>query len=100
MVQEPTKSTNLQQRLKKKYGSGLGRGVGGGVNPTLQYAFNEAKNGGYKGNINQFAKTTGLTHELTGGNLVVDAVKFAWDKVAKGAVNKTIQAEKKNTKIL
>ena len=77
-----------------------GRGVGGGVNPTLQYAFNEAKNGGYKGNINQFAKTTGLTHELTGGNLVFDAVKFGWDKVAKGAVNKAIQAEKKNTKIL
>ena len=54
-----------------------GRGVGGGVNPTLQYAFDEAKNGGYKGSIDQFAKTTGLTHELTGGNLVVDAVKFA-----------------------
>ena len=62
----------------------------------MQYAFNEAKNGGYKGNINQFAKTTGLTHELTGGNLVFDAVKFAWDKVAKGAVNKAIQAEKKH----
>ena len=73
-----------------------GRGIGGGVNPTLQYAFDEAKNGGYKGNIDQFAKTTGLTHELTGGNLVVDAVKFAWDKVAKGAVNKAIQAEKKH----
>ena len=76
-----------------------GRGVGGGVNPTLQYAFDEAKNGGYKGSIDHFAKTTGLTHELTGGNLVFDAVKFAWDKVAKGAVNKGIQAEKK-TKIL
>ena len=62
----------------------------------MQYAFNEAKNGGYKGNINQFAKTTGLTHELTGGNLVFDAVKFAWDKVAKGAVNKAIEAEKKH----
>ena len=72
-----------------------GRGVGGGVNPTLQYAFDEAKNGGYKGSIDQFAKTTELTHELTGGNLVFDAVKFAWDKVAKGAVNKAIQAEKK-----
>ena len=77
-----------------------GRGVGVGVNPTLQYAFDAAKIAGYQGNLNQFAKTTGLTHELTGGNLVVDAVKFAWDKVAKGAVNKAIQAEKKNTKIL
>ena len=73
-----------------------GRGVGGGVNPTLQYAFDEAKNGGYKGSIDQFAKTTGLTFKLTGGNLVIDAVKFGWDKVAKGAVNKAIQAEKKH----
>ena len=72
-----------------------GRGVGGGANPTLQYAFDEAKIAGYQGNLNQFAKTTGLTHELTGGNLVFDAVKFGWDKVAKGAVNKAIQAEKK-----
>ena len=76
-----------------------GRGVGGGVNPTLQYAFDEAKIAGYQGNLNQFAKTTGLTHELTGGNLVFDAVKFGWDKVAKGAVNKAIQAEK-NTKFI
>ena len=74
--------------------------TGGGVNPTLQYAFDEAKIAGYQGNLNQCAKTTGLTHELTGGNLVFDAVKFGWDKVAKGAVNKAIQAEKKNTKIL
>ena len=72
-----------------------GRGVGVGVNPTLQYAFDAAKIAGYQGNLNQFAKTTGLTHELTGGNLVFDAVKFGWDKVAKGAVNKAIQAEKK-----
>ena len=73
-----------------------GHGVGGGVNPTLHYAFEEAKNGGYKGSIDQFATTTGLTSKLTGGNLVVDAVKFGWDKVAKGAVNKAIQAEKKH----
>ena len=73
-----------------------GRGVGGGINPTLQYAFDEAKNGGYKGSIDQFATTTGLTSKLTGGNLVVDPVKFGWDKVAKGAVNKAIQAEKKH----
>ena len=59
------------------------------------YAFNEAKKGGYKGNIKQFATTTGITPILTGGNLVFDAVKFGWDKVAKGAVNKAIQAEKK-----
>ena len=72
---------------------------GGGVNPTLQYAFDEAKKGGYKGNINQFAKTTKLTHELTGGNLVFDAVKLAWYKVAKPAVMKSIEADKK-TKIL
>ena len=73
-----------------------GRGIGGGVNPTLQYAFDEAKNGGYKGSIDQFATTTGLTSKLTGGNLVVDAVKFGWDKVAKGVVNKAIRAEKKH----
>ena len=90
-------------RPKKKYKTDRkdldgrsGRGVGGDVNPTLQYAFDEAKIAGYQGNLNQFAKTTGLTHELTGGNLVVDAVKFGWDKVAKGAVNKAIQAEKKH----
>ena len=40
-----------------------GRGVGGGVNPTLQYAFDEAEIAGYQGNLNQFAKTTGLTHK-------------------------------------
>ena len=87
-------------RPKKKYKTKRkdldGGGVGGGVNPTLQYAFDEAKIAGYQGNLNQFAKTTGLTHELTGGNLVFDAVKFGWDKVAKGAVNKAIQAEKKH----
>ena len=90
-------------RPKKKYKTDRkdlegrsGRGVGGGVDPTLQYAFDEAKNGGYKGSIDQFATTTGLTSKLTGGNLVVDAVKFGWDKVAKGAVNKAIQAEKKH----
>ena len=90
-------------RPKKKYKTDRkdldgrsGRGVGGGVNPTLQYAFDEAKIAGYQGNLNQFAKTTGLTHELTGGNLVFDAVKFGWDKVAKRAVNKAIQAEKKH----
>ena len=66
------------------------------MNPTLHYAFEEAKNGGYKGSIDQFATTTGLTSKLTGGNLVYDAVKFGWDKVAKGAVNKAIQAEKKH----
>ena len=64
----------------------------------MQYAFDEAKNGGYKGNIDQFAKTTGLTHELTGGNLVFDAVKFGWDKVAKPAVMKSIEADKKRKK--
>ena len=90
-------------RPKKKYKTDRkdldgrsGRGIGDGVNPTLQYAFDEAKNGGYKGSIDQFATTTGLTSKLTGGNLVVDAVKFGWDKVAKGAVNKAIQAEKKH----
>ena len=69
------------------------------MNPTLQYAFDEAKIAGYQGNLNQFARTTGLTHELTGGNLVFDAVKFGWDKVAKGAVNNAIRAEK-NTKFI
>ena len=61
-------------RPKKKYKTDRkdldgrsGRGVGGGVNPTLQYAFDEAKIAGYQGNLNQFAKTTGLTHELIGG---------------------------------
>ena len=90
-------------RPKKKYKTDRkdldgrsGRGVGGGVNPTLQYAFDEAKIAGYQGNLNQCAKTTGLTHALTGENLVFDAVKFGWDKVAKGAVNKAIQAEKKH----
>ena len=67
-------------RPQKKYKTDRkdldGGGVGGGVNPTLQYAFDEAKIAGYQGNSNQFAKTTGLTHELTGGNLVFDAVKF------------------------
>ena len=86
-------------RPKKKYKTDRkdldGGGVGSGVNPTLQYAFDEAKIAGYQGNL-QFAKTTGFTHELTGGNLVFDAVKFGWDKVAKGAVNKAIQAEKKH----
>ena len=77
-----------------------GRGVGGGVNPTLQYAFDEAKIAGYQGNLNQCAKTTGLTHALPGENLVFDAVKFGWDKVAKGAVNKAIQAGKKTTKFI
>ena len=93
-------------RPKKKYKTDRkdldgrsGRGVGGGVNPTLQYAFDEAKIAGYQGNLNQFAKTTGSTHELTGRNLVFDAVKFGWDKVAKRAVNKAIQAEK-NTKFI
>ena len=91
-------------RPKKKYKTDRkdldGGGVGGGINPTLQYAFDEAKNGGYKGSIDEFATTTGLTSKLSGGNLVFDAVKFGWDKVAKGAVNKAIQAGKKNTKIL
>ena len=41
--------------------------------------------------IDQFATTTGLTSKLTWGNLVVDAVKFGWDKVAKGAVNKATE---------
>ena len=90
-------------RPQKKYKTDRkdldGGGVGGGVNPTLQYAFDEAKIAGYQGNSNQFAKTTGLTHELTGGNLVFDAVKFGWDKVAKGAVNKAIQADKKKKKL-
>ena len=87
---------NKKYKTDRKYlDSRSGRGIGGGVNPTLQYAFDEAKNGGYKGSIDQFATTTGLTSKLTGGNLVVDAVKFGWDKVAKGAVNKAIQAEKK-----
>ena len=86
-------------RPKKKYppAAQLNRkvitAIGGGVNPTLQYAFDEAKIAGYQGNIDQFAKTTGLTHKLTGGNLVFDAVKLGWDKVAKGAVNKAVQAE-------
>ena len=90
-------------RPKKKYKTDRkdldgrsGRGVGGDVNPTLQYAFDEAKIAGYQGNLNQCAKTTGLTRALTGENLVFDAVKFGWDKVAKGAVNKAIQAEKKH----
>ena len=64
------------------------------------YAFNEAKNGGYKGNINQFATTTGITSILTGGNLVFDAVKFGWDKVAKPAVMKSIEADKKRKKFV
>ena len=73
-----------------------GNQTGGGVNPTLQYAFDEAKIAGYQGNLHQFARTTGLTHELTGGNLVFDAVKLGWDKLAKGAVDKAVQAEKKH----
>ena len=86
-------------RPKKNYKTNRkdldGGGIGGGINPTLQYAFDEAKLAGYKGNIEQFAKTTGLLNELTGGNLVYDAVKFGWNNVAKGAVNKAIQADKK-----
>ena len=60
------------------------------------YAFNEAVKGGYKGNINQFAATTGIEPILTGGNLVFDAVKFGWDKIAKPAVQKSIEADKKS----
>ena len=74
------------------------------------YAFNEAVKGGYKGNINQFAATTGIEPILSGGtlspqnppasggNLVFDAVKFGWDKVAKPAVQKSIEADKKRKK--
>ena len=92
---------NKKYKTDRKDLDGRSRsGVGGGVNPTLQYAFDEAKNGGYKGNIDQFAKTTGLTHELTGGNLVFDAVKFGWDKVAKPAVMKSIEADKKRKKFV
>ena len=34
-----------------------------------------------------------------GENLVFDAVKFGWDKVAKGAVNKATQAKKKKHQV-